>query len=174
MVFARTKLMLQDNCFEGEPGDVELKYVGPHCHKLYKKFYETLKSVFKVPASAIQEEKFNWGKGETEKMGCTWYVHKDMDRFTYLYIKISLSASGTEKAGVANIAIKPYLRSEYPQDTIWQRSLFYEFLRTFWHRVFYHRRRGEYNEECRHLVVFLQERLREIFEELRGTSIGGG
>jgi hypothetical protein len=123
-----------------------------------------------VPDSAIQEEKFNWGKGVTEKFKLMWFVHKDLDQFTYIYLKIAASGEGDEKAGNAMIRIKPYLRTEYPQDTLWQRSLFYEFLRTFWHRVFYHKRREEYNEECKHLTVMLQRQLQELFRELRETK----
>jgi hypothetical protein len=168
MVFARTKLVLQDNCFEEEPGIVEIKYVGPNPQKLYKKVYELMKSIFKVPDSMIQEEKYNWGKGATEKFTVRWWVHKDLDRFSYLWIRFDLGGSGDEKRGNASIAVKPMLRSEYPQDTIWQRSLFYEMLRTFWHRVFYHKRREEYAEECRHLTVFFQKKIGEFFKELRG------
>ncbi len=167
MVFARTKLLLQDNCFEKDPGDVELKYVGPHVSKLYDFIHHILKSVFNIPSSAIQEEKYSWGKGEIEKFKVTLYAHKDMDMFTYIYLKISLKAEGNEKTGNASITIKPYLRTEYPQDTIWQRSLIYEMLRTLWHRIFYAKKRDEYMEECRHLAYMMQEKLREYFKKLR-------
>jgi hypothetical protein len=170
MVYARTKMLLQDNCFPKDPGDVTLRYVGPHTPKLYQRFYDILKSVMNVPDSAIQEERFNWGKGVTEKYKVSWFVHKDVDQFTYIYFKIAISAEGDEKVGNANITIKPYLRTEYPQDTLWQRSLFYEFLRTFWHRMFYHKRREEYNEECKHLAIMMQRQLHELFRELRETK----
>jgi len=167
MTFARTKLMMQDNCFEKDPGDVELKYVGPHVSKLYDFIHQTLKSVFNIPPSAIQEEKYNWGKGETEKISVSIVTHKDLDMFTYIYLKISFKADGNDKTGNAVITIKPYLRTEYPQDTLWQRSLFYEMLRTIWHRIFYSKKRDEYLEECRHLVYMMQDRLREFFKQLR-------
>ena len=167
MVFARTKLMMQDNCFEKDPGDVELRYVGPHVTKLYDFLHHVIKTVFNIPASSIQEEKYNWGKGETEKFSVSMLTHKDMDMFSYMYIKFELKADGNDKTGNAVIRIKPYMRTEYPQDTVWQRSLFYEMLRTIWHRMFYAKKREEYTEECRHLTYTMQEKLREYFRELR-------
>ncbi len=167
MVYARTKMLMQDNCFPKDPGDVTLRYVGPRTSEIYQRFYDIIKSVMNIPDSAIQEEKYNWGKGVTEKYKVSWFVHKDMDQFSYIYFKIAISAEGDEKAGNATIRIKPYMRTEYPQDTLWQRSLFYEFIRTFWHRLFYHSRREEYNEECKHLAVMLQRQLHELFRELR-------
>jgi hypothetical protein len=170
MVFARTKLMMQDNCFEKDPGDVELRYVGPHVSRLYDFLHYAIKTVFNIPASSIQEEKYNWGKGETEKISVSLLTHKDMDMFSYIYLKATLKADGNERTGNAVITIKPYMRTEYPQDTVWQRSLFYEMLRTIWHRVFYAKKREEYTEECRHLTYTMQEKLREYFRELREMS----
>jgi len=167
MVYARTKMMIQDNCFLKEPGDVQIKYVGPHVAKIYQRFFEIVKSVFNVPDSAIQEENYNWGKGATEKYKTNWIVHKDIDNFTFMYVKISLSGEGTDKMGNAAIKIKPYLRTEYPQDTLWQRSVFYELLRTFWHRTFYHNKRDEVLEDCRQLTAMVQKKLQELFRELR-------
>jgi len=87
MVFARTKILLEDNCFEEEPGSVTMRFVGPNVTKLYNKVYELMKAVFNVPDSDIQETEYNWGKGkEGEKFKVTWWLHKDMDVFSYLYM----------------------------------------------------------------------------------------
>lgn len=171
MVFARSKILMQDNCYEEEPGDVTMKYVGPNPQKLYDKIWELMKSVFNVPDSAIQEETYNWGKGEkTEKFNVGWLMHKDLDAFSYMYIKITLSGEGDEDGGNANIRVKPYMRTEYPLDTVWQRSLFYEMMRVIWHKTFYATRRIEHTEECRHLTVYFQRRMMEFFRELRETK----
>jgi hypothetical protein len=171
VVFARSKILMQDNCYEEEPGDVEMKYVGPNPQKLYDKIWELSKSVFNLPDSAIQEESHNWGKGESvEKFRVGWLVRKELDAFSYMYIKIVLSGEGNEETGNANIRIKPYMRTEYPLDTLWQRTLFYEMLRVMWHKTFYSSRRVEYTEECRHLTIYFQRRLMEFFKELRETK----
>lgn len=168
MVFARTKLALEDNCFIEEPGAVTMRFVGPNVSKIYKKTYELMKSVFNVPDSAIQEVEYNWGKGEKgDKFRVTWWLHKDMDLFSYLYIRFRLWGEGNG-TGNAKLEIRSLLRSEYPQDTVWQRSLFYEMLRTLWHRMFYHKKREEYAEECRHSVVLVMKHMKEFFRQLKG------
>jgi hypothetical protein len=170
MVYARSKMMIQDNCFVKDPGDVKMKYVGPHVAKIYQRLFEIIKRVFNVPESAIQEENYNWGKGTTEKFKADWIVHKDIDSFSFMYVKISISGEGTDKMGNASIRIKPYLRTEYPQDTLWQKSIFYEFIRTMFHRTFYHNKRDEIMEDCRQLTSMVQKSLQELFKELRETA----
>ena len=168
MPFARTKLVIEDNCFEEEPGAISMRFIGMGVPKLYKKMYELIKSVFNVPESQIQETSHDWGRGKDKvKFSITWWLHKDLDVFSYLYIKFVLKGEGDEKTGNASVAVSPLVRSEYPQDTIWQRSLFYEMLRTFWHRVSYHRQRFDYSEECRHMVVTYQHQMQEFFKQLR-------
>ncbi len=167
MVFARAKLVLEENCFEEEPASVEMKFVGKGVDKLYEKMQTLMKSVFNVPDSDIQETTYNWGKGEKgEKFNVRWWVHKDLDVFSYFFVRFDLRGEATGKSGNARVAIRGLLRTEYPQDTVWQRSLFYEMLRTFWHRVFYRQKRELYAEECRHNITLFQKRIKEFFDEL--------
>lgn len=167
MVFARTKLMMQDNCFEQEPGDVTMEYIGPNPQKIYNNIFNIMKSIFRVADSDIQEEKFSWGKKEVEKFKTRIYLQKEMDKFSYLQIRIDLSGQGAENNGNAKVKIKSILRTEYPEDTVWQRSLFYEFLRTLWHNLFYHQSRANYTEECRHYVILFQKRMFQLFKKLQ-------
>lgn len=168
MVFARTKMVMEDNCFEEDPGAINMKFVGPNVTKIYEKMYDLIKSVFHVPDSQIQETDYNWGKAKNgEKFKVTWWVHKDMDVFSYMYVRFKLNGQGNSSKGKATLQVKGYLRSEYPQDTVWQRSLFYEMMRSFWHRVFYRKRREEYGEDCRHNMILFQKKMKEIFEELK-------
>ena len=171
MVFARTKLVLEENCFEEEPAIVEMKFVGPGLEQFYEKMYTLMKSVFNVPDSDIQETAYNWGKGEKgEKFKVRWWVHKDVDLFSYFYLRVDLAGQTRGRMGNATVAIRGLLRTEYPQDTVWQRSLFYEMLRTFWHRIFYRTKREMYAEECRHEMILFQKKLKEFYEELKRES----
>jgi len=167
MVFARTKMVMEDNCFEEDPGVVSMTFVGPNMSRLYKKMYETIKSVFHVPDSQIQESEYSWGKGKDEKFKVTWWLHKDMDVFSYIYVRFRLSGTDSGSTGKATVEVKGYLRSEYPQDTVWQRSLFYEMMRSFWHRAFYRKRREEFGEDCRHSIILFSNKMKEFFEELK-------
>lgn len=170
MVFARHKLTLEDNCFIEEPGGVSATFIGPNVKQLYKKMYEMMKAVFRVSDADIQETEYKWGKGDKgDKFKIRWWMHKDMDLFSYIYIRFDLSGQGDEKSGSATIAVRGLLRSEYPQDTVWQRSLFYEMIRTFWHRAFYHRKREEFAEECRHSTILFMNKMKEFYQALRGS-----
>ena len=168
--FARTKLLIQEDCYRERPERVTINYVGPNPMKLYYKVYDLMKAVFRAADSDIQEEKYSWGKGEKEKFKVRWYVHKDIDPYTYMFIRIDISGYGDEKSGNAEIRIKPVIRTEYPQDTIWQRSLFYEMLRVFWHRSFYFRKREEYAEDCRNMVTIFNRNAHEFLRQLRDES----
>ncbi len=168
MAFARAKLTMEDNCFVEEPGGVEMKFVGPNVKKLYKLMYETMKSVFNVTSSDIQETDYNWGKSDKgDKFKVRWWIHKDMDLFSYLYMRMDISGEDDGKGnGKVAIAVRGLLRTEYPQDTVWQRSLFYEMLRTFWHRAFYHKKREEYAEECRHATIIFMDKMKQYCQKL--------
>jgi hypothetical protein len=168
--FARTKILMQDDCYREKPERIFINYVGPHPTKLYYKVYELIKAIFRAADSDILEEKFQWGKGEKEKFKVRWYLHKDMDIYTYIYIKFDVSGHGDERSGKAEIKIKPVIRTEYPQDTIWQRSLFYEMLRVFWHRSFYFKKREEYAEECRNMLSVFNRNVHEFMRQLREES----
>lgn len=168
--FARTKLLIQEDCYREKPERININYVGPNPIKIYYKAYEMIKSIFRASDSDVQEESLSWGKGDKEKFKVTWYVHKDMDPYTYLYLKIGVSGQGDEKTGKAKISIKPVMRTEYPQDTVWQRSLFYEMLRVFWHRSFYYRKREEYAEDCRNMLSIFVRNMHQFLRQLREES----
>jgi hypothetical protein len=173
MVFARAKLTMEENCFVEEPGGVEVKFVGPGVKKLYKLMHESMKSVFNVTDSDIQETDYNWGKSDKgDKFKVRWWLHKDMDLFSYLYVRFDISGEDDNKGnGRVTITTRGLLRTEYPQDTVWQRSLLYEMLRTLWHRAFYHKKREEYAEECRHETVLFMNKMKEYCQRL-GESVG--
>ena len=171
MVFARSKLVLEDNCFEEDPSIITIRLVGPNITKIYGTVYELMKSVFHVTDSDIQETMYQWGKGkDKDKFAVTWWMHRDLDPFSYMYISFKLKGAGNEETGAATLAIKGILRAEYPQDTVWQRSLFYEMMRTFWHRLFYHKKREEYAEDCRHTIILFQKKLTEFYHKMIAAS----
>lgn len=174
MAFARSKMVMEDNCFIEEPGAVTMKFVGPNVKKLYKLMYESMKSVFNAAASDIQETDYNWGKtGGKDTFKVRFWIHKDMDLFSYLYVRVDINGEDDSKGnGKVNIGVRGLLRTEYPQDTIWQRSLFYEMLRTFWHRAFYHKKREEYAEECRHRTILFMDKMKEYCKVLSESMPG--
>lgn len=171
-ILARMKMLVEEEIYppkgtaKGSPRSIH-SYNGPNPAKLYPKTRELVKSIFNVTDSDIHEEIYDWGKGEKEKFRVRFFVYRNLDKFTYYLIRIDVKGEGTEKSGKGSITIRPLLRTEYPQDTLWQRTIFYEMLRVFWHRAFYHNKRREYILEGRNLLAMLQQQLEGYFRDLR-------
>jgi len=166
MVFARAKILIHDWCFEERPVDLIINYTGPNPQLALKHYVETLKSVFKVRDSEVQEKIFNWDKsGKEEKFELEFEVRKDMDKNSYLFIQGGLSGNIVPsekfgKEGHLKVSIMPGLRAEYPQDTFWQRSIVYEFFRVLYHKLIYMSQWEKYMAECREMSRYFIEEMK--------------
>jgi len=178
-VFARTKLVIHDDCLEVAPGSalpgrsyISLDYIGPNPQKIYYQLKKLFVTIFKIREDEIIEREFNWDRSKPEESLHTQLEYvKDMDKFSFLHIIVTLDAKikpseKFEKEGSAKIKIEGWLRTEYPQDTIWQRSLIYEMFRTFVHKVLYQEQRKRYKEECVSLINQLQAEIKEFLNIL--------
>jgi len=167
MVWARTKLLIWDYIFEPVK-EIEINYSGKNPDKFYKKIKDLMRSVFNVPDSYIQEKAYTWEKKEDkERFNVSWEVNKILDVYSYLNSEISLKGSVAGGEGKTAIKIKPRLITEYPQDTIWQQSIFYEMMRRFWHRMFYHHKRMEYLDISKQIIVTFETEVKNFAEHLR-------
>jgi hypothetical protein len=169
-MFARTKMVLQDDCWDIAAQPIlTLNYSGPNPHLAYQKIRELFRTVLNVnEAERVQEKEFKWDrKGNKEEFSVSWDVAKDLDRFSYIFFRITMSGSAEEKEGgregKLSVSIEGYLRTEYPQDTLWERSIFYEIARMFWHRVIYYDKRREYMDICRKLMSTFVNELKSFF-----------
>ncbi len=167
-IFARTKLTIEEGCMLPSPR-VRLDYSGPNPQKIYPKVMEILKTNLKFKPENIQEKEYKWDRsGVPEKFSASLEAFKEFDRFTYAIFWIDVNGSIRPskefgKEGEATIVIDGSIRTDYPQDTIWQKSLFYEAFRVFWHRVFYQEKRYQFREQCRDIILTLQNSLKEFF-----------
>jgi hypothetical protein len=168
MVWARKKLMIQDDLLKPR-NKIEINYSGPNPERFYEEIPKLVMSVFKVSENDIHEKKFVWSHGEPQRFKVEWEITKDLDMFSYYYIEISLSGSSSKGIGTVNITIEGLLRTEYPQDTFWQRSFIYEVFRMFWHRSFYVSKRQSYVLEGRRLILLLAEEIKRFARTLRGA-----
>ena len=168
-IFARTKLILQEECFDFAGPELVLEYKGVDPQLAYSKIRECFSTVFGVKeAERVQEKEYTWNRvGKKETFKVSWHVTKDMDRFSYLYYKIKMSGFAEQtkngKEGEVRIEIASFLRTEYPQDNIWERSIFYEIARVFWHKVFYQEKRDEYQDICRTIANNFKDEIRSFF-----------
>ena len=173
-IFARTKMILEDDCFDvtvSKP-QLSIKYSGPNPQLAYNKIKEMFREVFGLKVNErVQEKEFTWDrKGNVEKFKVKWEIWKDMDKFSYLRFTIDLSgyAEATEggKEGEAKVEIDGVVRTEYPQDSLWERSVFYEIARMLWHKVVYHDKRQDYQDECRDMMMTFVSELKAFFNLL--------
>jgi hypothetical protein len=151
---------------------MEFSYSGPNPDKAYPKFIDILTSEIQIPRENIQEKSFQWDRsGPEEKFSASFEIMKDVDKFSYIYMEVSMRGSLKPskefgKEGTVRFKIGGMVRTEYPQDTLWEKSWFYEMARTFWHRVYYKDRRYKWMAECRDSMLLIQDRLKEFFNLL--------
>lgn len=177
-IFARTKLIIHEDCLEVSgsplPGKkfMTLEYSGPNPQAAYYQAKKLLAQITKVPENEIIERDFTWRReGEEENFSVTFDVIKDMDRFSFIQISISMKgkikpSKEFGKEGSLSINIEGVLRTEYPQDTLWQRSLIYEMFRTFYHKFIYEEARKKYKQECVDIMNQVYSSLKEFLNVL--------
>lgn len=171
VIFARTKLTIEEDCMLPTP-KLWLTYSGPNPQKVYPKIMEILKSVLKIKPENIQEKKYNWDRsGVPEKFSGEIEAFKDIDRFSYILMWIDFNGSVRPskefgKEGDVRVVLDGVLRTDYPQDTVWERSLLYEIFRSFWHKIFYEEKRTMYKEMCRDSMLTLQTEIKNFLNIL--------
>jgi len=170
-IFARSKHMLEDRCLTYR-AKTEFSYNGPNPDKAYPKLIDILTRSIGVPRENIQEKGFKWDRSKPEeKFSASFEIIKDMDKFSYMYLEISMKGTVRPskefgKEGSVSLAVEGMLRTEYPQDTMWEKSFFYEMFRVFYHKVFYRERRYKWIMECRDSILQIQNEMKEFFNLL--------
>ena len=166
----RRKLIIQEYCVTPYYR-IRLVYNGPNPQLSYKEVKKLIKECFGVNDDDIQEKDFQWTRGPVERFSVEWVVTKDLDKFTFWYIQISLKGEAKPskefgKVGSVTVVIGGFVRTEYPQDTWWQRSVFYEVFRILWDNLFYVNKRLEYQRACKAAMFLFHDRLKEFFNLL--------
>jgi len=172
-VFARTKLLISDDCMKPPGGSaLTLKYSGPNPQNIYEKSKDIATTVWALEPGAIQEKEVNWDRtGIAEKFTIKMEITKDLDLFSFLLIRMEVDGEAKPsrdfgKEGSASLKIETIIRTEYPQDTLWQRSIFYEFWRVLYHRLVYDDMRKRYLQECKENTIRFQEELKSFLNLL--------
>ncbi len=170
-VFARTKLVMEEPCITLRPR-LEFTYSGPNPQDAYEKLIDIMITVMKVSRENIQEKKFVWERTKIpETFEAGMEVIKEFDKFSYMQLSISMKGSVQPskefgKEGSVSIVMEGYVRTEYPQDSMWERSFFYEAFRMFYHKIFYQDQRKKYIDTCRDWMLTLQNELKSFFNIL--------
>lgn len=161
MVWARTKLVILDDLVSPRYR-INIEFRGREPQKFYREIPKLIATVFRVHGDSVQEKKFTMHKGEPEKFKADWEIIKQIDKFSYYRIIVTIQGQSARGHGEAIVNVEGTLRTEYPQDNFWQRSLFYEILRMTWHSVFYTSRRSRYLIDGKRLITMFTDDLKEM------------
>ncbi len=167
-VFARSRILIHDYCLVPRPG-ATLEYTGPNPQLAYEQIRKLFGSLFNITEKEIQEREFKWEKvAGGESFHVRFETIKDLDTHTFQDITITIDGNAKPsqefgKEGSVRISFEGKIRTEYPQDTVWQRSLPYEMIRTFYHKMIYQGIRKKYVEECRALLLQFSDEMRTFF-----------
>lgn len=171
-IFTRTKLQIHDDCLTPGMPVLSISYNGPNPQNVYKKIKELFMTIWKVEPSEIQEKNISWDRSSaSEKFSMGIEVTKDLDRYSYMVISVDLSGDVKPskqfgKEGFVSIKIKGAVKTEYPQDTTWQRSIFYEMFRVFYHKAIYQDIRSKYIQDCNSSLMSFQEEIKSFLNLL--------
>jgi len=167
-VFARTKLMMEERCLTYRPR-IEFNFSGPNPQKAYERLLEILIKDLQIPRGNVQEKLFKWDRTKPEEsFTAEFEAIKDFDKFSYMFLLIKLSgrvkpSKEFGKEGSVSIVMEGMVRTEYPQDTTWERSFLYEMFRTFYHKVFYKDQREKYTQQCRDWMYDIENNMKSFF-----------
>lgn len=170
-IFARQKLMIHDYCLY-PLHRATLDYSGPNPQNIYEYIKKLFLQIWNVSEKEIQEREFTWNRGAAkEDFHVRWEIVKDLDTFSYYWITVELDGFAKPskefgKEGSVRIVVEPRLRTEYPQETLWQRTLLYEMFRTIYHKLIYDSTRKKYLEECRAMAGKMNDEIRKFFNLL--------
>lgn len=168
MVVARTKLMIEDDILRPDPHVLRAHFSGNKPERFYKEIAMLIPKIYHARGGEVQEVGFSWDNvGDTQKFKVRWQIMRFLDRFSYYFFTIDLEGKSIKGIGDVDIELDGCLRTEYAQDTMWQKSLFYEIMRMFWHRIFYNTKRMKYLEEGKTMMRSFENEVKLLFEKFK-------
>lgn len=160
-------LLMEDDCLAPRHY-LELEYNGPNPFKVYMASKPILRKIFEVETKDLWERDFRWDiAGDPHTFYIKIYIDKSLDRFTSMSVEIIFQGwqpSDPNKVGKVKIKLGGVIKTRFPQNTYFQRSLFYRWFIWFYTRYFYNETRRNHLLKCRRWI----EELRETYMELLG------
>lgn len=160
-------ITIVDECLAPEKY-IYVTYKGPNPFGVAEKISETVRPFFHVSASGTAQTRLNWdSSGDPIAFFSTWWVKKDLSRFTkmWVYIKVQGSKSKADNMGEFTMQLNGSLETKFEG--------FSAFLKPFWlmySYLFYDRARRHFIERCRNFVVNFRNEVKEHFG-LEVTSV---
>jgi hypothetical protein len=167
-VAARTKVVIEESCLRAP--SLTFTYKGPNPQDIYKKVKKLLPTIFKVDEHDIEEREFLWDRSTAEeKFKTVLNFIKEFDPTSYMEVQISLEGFAKPskefgREGEATITVEAKFRVEYPQETFWQRSIFFNIYQKLIGKS--EKERKEYKHKCLELVNLFCDELRSYLNIL--------
>lgn len=159
------KYIMEDDCLTPE-STLRIDYKGPNPFKFYSQIVMLLRDILEIRTMNIWQREFRWDySGDPIQFFYRVIGQKKYDAWTTAYIELTFQGkqpNDSAKDGEMVIFITPKLRTEMPQDTVWQRSQIYRGLRWFYFRTFYSNARRILLGKCIHATERINERLKSI------------
>lgn len=132
----------------------------------WRSFYKELVDILhnRFDFDQVEEDKFrHWmdiGKLRTEIL-----CHKEMDKFSEIVIEIVAhvkTMDGDQNQAKVRFESKSEVKTTYPEETEFQRSLLYFAMRSIWDKLVYGWARERWRKEAKDILVNLNSALREF------------
>jgi len=160
--------ILEDDCLTPER-TLRIDFKGPRPFRFYAEIVMILRDILEIRKMHVWEREFRWDlpelHGGVAKFFYRVIAQKKYDAWTTAYFELIFQGSqpsDPEKEGEMIISITPKLRTEMPEDTVWQRSAIYKGLRWFYFRTFYSNARRILLGKCIHGTESIVERLKTL------------
>ncbi|MEM1634280.1 MAG: hypothetical protein QW714_00955 [Nanopusillaceae archaeon] len=117
---------------------LEFVYEGPNVSSLSKNVKKIISSALEILEEEIKEASFSLSRKEKEVMDASYFLNKRIDNNCYyrFEIKVSYEADINDN-GKFKASIKGSLYFELPQETSFQRSIFYHFFFSLYWNLYY-------------------------------------
>ena len=160
------KYVLEDDCLTPDRR-LRIDYRGPDPFRFYSQIVMLLRDILEIRTMHVWQREFRWDfSADPVKFFYRVISQKKYDAWTNAYIELTFQGTqpnDSSKDGDLVIFITPKLRTEMPQDTVWQRSQIYKGLRWFYFRTFYSNARRILLGKCIHATERINEKLRSIY-----------
>lgn len=144
--------VLEDDCLTPDR-QLRIDFKGPNPFRIYGAIPQFLRAIFDVRGKDVWEREFRWDiTADPRDFFFRFVVRKGYDNFSRIYAEVIVQGkqpSDPNKEGEAVIFIRGILRTESPENTIFQKNNLYKSLRWLYFRTLYNDVRRNYLEECR-------------------------
>lgn len=131
-------------------------YNGPNISFIAKNLKKIISSALEIREEDVKESSFNLSRGEKEKMSAEYKINKKLDPYCYYRFEIkSFYEADINDTGKFELSIKGSLYFELPQETFFQRSVFFHFFFSLYWNLYYSNIVGKYIEEGRNCLTKL-------------------